>query len=290
MFASTRASNAICFFAYIDMPTALKSEHFEYFTDVPEAERPVSLTDPDAAIPFDPVTLAHTSREFESVTPQEILRFVFSTYPNAAISTAFGLEGCALIDMAVRIKPDVPVYTIDTDYLFPETLALKDLLVARYKLNLQILKPQLTIEEQARKHGPDLYESNPDLCCAIRKVEPNRRAIAGLDAWIAGLRRDQTPARANTDILERFDHEDGRPYVKVNPLANWTRRQVWDYVVDKAVPHNELLDRGYKSIGCWPCTRPVADAEDERAGRWAGRGKTECGIHTFGKNRRVVTS
>jgi phosphoadenosine phosphosulfate reductase len=272
------------------MTRALKSEHFEYFTDAPEAERSVPLTNLDAAIPFDPVTLAHTSHKFESAAPQEILRFVFSTYPNAAISTAFGLEGCALIDMAVRIKPDVPVYTIDTDYLFPETLALKDLLVARYKLNLRILKPRLTIEEQARNHGLNLYQSNPDLCCAIRKVEPNRRAIAGLDAWIAGLRRDQTPARANTDILERFDHDDGRPYVKVNPLANWTREQVWDYVVDKAVPYNGLHDRGYKSIGCWPCTRPVADAEDERAGRWAGRGKTECGIHTFGKNRKVVRS
>jgi len=97
--------------------------------------------------------------------------------------------------------------------------------------------------------------------------------------------RDQTAARAKTDILERFDHEDGRPYVKVNPLASWTRQRVWDYVVDKAVPYNELLDRGYKSIGCWPCTRPVADVDDERAGRWAGRGKTECGIHTFAQKR-----
>lgn len=235
------------------------------------------------AMPYDRSALKRKSLELESATPREILRFVFESYPNTAISTAFGLEGCALIDMATRIKPDVVVYTIDTDYLFPETLALKDLLVGRYKLNLKILKPQLTIEEQARTHGPNLYQSNPDRCCAVRKVEPNRRAIAGLDAWIAGLRRDQTVMRANTDILERFDHDNGQPYVKVNPLANWTRQQVWDYVLDKGVPYNELLDRGYKSIGCWPCTRPVMDGEDERAGRWAGRGKTECGIHTFSR-------
>ncbi len=269
------------------MTNALKAENFESFTETSRVEGStvVSLNEIDAALPYEPITLARKSVEFESATPQEILRYVFSTYPNTAISTAFGLEGCALIDMAVRIKPEVPVFTIDTDYLFPETLALKDLLVARYKLNLKILKPQLTIAEQEKQHGARMYESNPDLCCAIRKVEPNRRAIAGLDAWIAGLRRDQTPARANTDILERFDHDDGRPYVKVNPLAGWTRQRVWDYVVDKGVPYNELLDRGYKSIGCWPCTRPVTDADDERAGRWAGRGKTECGIHTFAHKR-----
>jgi phosphoadenosine phosphosulfate reductase len=269
------------------MTKALKAENFESFMEASKVEGSsvVSLNEIDAALPYEPITLARKSVEFESATPQEILRYVFSTYPNTAISTAFGLEGCALIDMAVRIRPDVPVFTIDTDYLFPETLALKDLLVARYQLNLKILKPQLTIAEQEKQHGAKLYQSNPDLCCAIRKVEPNRRAIAGLDAWIAGLRRDQTPARAKTDILERFDHDDGRPYVKVNPLAGWTRQRVWDYVLDKSVPYNELLDRGYKSIGCWPCTRPVTDADDERAGRWAGRGKTECGIHTFAHKR-----
>ncbi len=230
---------------------------------------------------YEPDALKRKSRELEAATPQEILRFVFATYPNVAISTAFGLEGCALIDMAVRLKPDVPVYTIDTDYLFPETLALKDLLVARYHLNLQVIRPLLTVEEQERRYGPNLYESDPDQCCAIRKVEPNRRAIAGLDAWIAGLRRDQSVVRTHTDILERHDHDDGRPYVKVNPLANWTRQDTWAYVLSKGVPYNDLLDRGYKSIGCRPCTRPVAEGENERAGRWAGRGKTECGIHTF---------
>lgn len=240
---------------------------------------------------YEPAALERKSAELESATPQEILRFVLAAYPNTAISTAFGLEGCALIDMAVRIKPDVPVFTIDTDYLFPETLALKDILVARYKLDLRVVKPRLTIEAQERRHGARLYETDPDQCCAIRKVEPNRRAIAGLDAWIAGLRRDQTAVRSDAAILERHEHDDGRPYVKVHPFANWTRRQVWDYVLDKGVPYNELLDRGYQSIGCWPCTRPVAQGEDERAGRWAGRGKTECGIHTsVGKRQAALSS
>lgn len=234
---------------------------------------------------YEPEILKRKSADLEAATPQEILRFVFATYPNAAISTAFGVEGCALIDMAVRIKPDVPVFTIDTDYLFPETLALKELLVARYNLNLKIVRPLFTIEEQEKKYGSKLYESNPDLCCAIRKVEPNRRALAGLDAWIAGLRRDQSVVRADTDILERYDHDDGKPYVKVHPLANWTRKDTWTYLLQKGVPYNDLLDRGYKSIGCWPCTRPVAEGEDERAGRWAGRGKTECGIHTFAQKK-----
>jgi len=230
---------------------------------------------------FDPEAIRQKNAELETATPQEILQFVFATYPKLAISTAFGVEGCALIDMAVRLKPDVPVFTIDTDYLFSETLALKERLVQKYALNLTTFRPQLTIAEQEQRHGLRLYQSNPDLCCGIRKVEPNQRAIAGLDAWIAGLRRDQAQSRSAIDILERYDHDDGTPYVKVNPLANWTRKDTWAYVVKHEVPYNELLDQGYKSIGCWPCTRAVGANEDERAGRWVGRNKTECGIHTF---------
>src|SRR5262245_8227851 len=180
---------------------------------------------------FQVQALARKSAELEGKTPQEILAFVFDVYPKAAISTAFGVEGCALIDMAVRLRPDVPVYTIDTDYLFPETLALKERLASRYRLHLTVLKPLLTVEEQEARHGLRLYESDPDQCCAIRKVEPNRRAIRGLEAWIAGLRRDQAGSRGTIDILERYDHEDGTPYVKVNPLANWTRKDTWAYVM-----------------------------------------------------------
>jgi phosphoadenosine phosphosulfate reductase len=234
---------------------------------------------------FDPEAIRRKSAELETAEPQDILRFVFSTYPKVAISTAFGLEGCALIDLAVKIKPDVRVFTIDTDYLFPDTLALKDRLVEKYRLNLTVLKPAITIEEQARRYGKDLYASNPDQCCAIRKVEPNRRAILGLDAWIAGLRRDQSATRANIGILERYDHDDGTPYVKVNPLANWTRKHTWAYVLVNEVPYNPLFDNGYKSVGCWPCTKPVAADAAERDGRWIDKDKLECGIHSFAQKK-----
>jgi phosphoadenosine phosphosulfate reductase len=229
---------------------------------------------------YDPASLKQKSAELEKAEPQDILRFAIETYPKIAISTAFGLEGCALIDMAVQIKPDIQVFTIDTDFLFPESLALRDRLIEKYKLNVTVLKPLLTIEEQAQKFRDKLYETSPDQCCAIRKVEPNRRAIKGLDAWIAGLRRDQAKTRANLDILERYDHDDGLPYVKVHPFANWTRKTVWAYVIVNEVPYNPLLDQGYKSVGCWPCTKPVAENAHERDGRWVGQDKLECGIHT----------
>ena len=129
---------------------------------------------------FEQQALARRNAELEGKAPQEILAFAFATYPKVAISTAFGVEGCALIDMAVRLKPDVPIFTIDTDYLFAETLALKEQLVARYKLNLTVVQPLLSVAEQEARHGLRLYQSNPDQCCAIRKVEPNQRAIRGL--------------------------------------------------------------------------------------------------------------
>lgn len=231
---------------------------------------------------FEPATLAERSRAFETATPQEILVWAFAEYgPRIAVSTAFGVEGCALIDMAVRIEPKLRVFTVDTGFLFPETQLLRERLVAKYGIDLTVSTGAVTKAEQEQRHGLALYARDSDLCCQLRKVEPTRRALAGLDAWIAGLRRDQGPSRAGIQILERYDHEDGTPLIKINPLARWTRNDTWRYVVDHGVPYNELLDRGYKSVGCWPCTQPVAADADERAGRWAGSGKTECGIHTF---------
>jgi phosphoadenosine phosphosulfate reductase len=220
------------------------------------------------------------SAALETATPEEILRFAFASYPRIAISTAFGPEGCALIDLAWRIEPKVMVFTVDTDFLFPESVSLRERFVEKYHLDLTVLKGSVTLEEQERRHGLRLYERDTDTCCALRKVEPTRRALVGLDAWIAGLRRDQSGTRAHIDILERYDHDDGTPLVKVNPLARWTRKDTWKYLLDHDVPYNPLLDQGYTSIGCWPCTRPVGEGEDERAGRWGGQ-KAECGIHTF---------
>lgn len=231
---------------------------------------------------FDAEALRERSAELEGRPPQEILAWALAEYaPRVGISTAFGVEGCALIDMAVKIDPKVPVFTVDTDFLFPETYALIQRFVDKYGIQLTTFKGSVTKEEQERKHGLALWERDSDLCCALRKVEPTQRATAGLDAWIAGLRRDQGESRRGIQILDLYTHDDGSPLVKVNPLATWTRKDTWSYVLRHGVPYNELFDRGYKSIGCWPCTRPVGEGEDERAGRWAGSAKKECGIHTF---------
>lgn len=232
----------------------------------------------------DSAELAEKSRALEGARPEDILAWSFAEYaPRIALSTAFGVEGCALIDMAVKIDPKVAVFTVDTDFLFPETRALIERLTERYGLNLTTLKGRVTKEEQEARHGLALYARDSDLCCALRKVEPTRRALVGLDAWVAGLRRDQGKSRAGIGVLERYDHDDGSPLVKVNPLARWTRNDTWRYVMANGVPYNELLDAGYKSIGCWPCTQS-SDGE-ERAGRWAGSNKKECGIHTFMERR-----
>jgi phosphoadenosine phosphosulfate reductase len=233
---------------------------------------------------FDAAELAAKSSELEGRPAPEILAFALREYaPRVGISTAFGVEGCALVDMAVRIDPKVQVFTVDTGFLFPETERLMERIVEKYGVRLERVVGAVSKAEQERKHGLALYDRDPDQCCALRKVEPTERAVAGLDAWIAGLRRDQGKSRAGIQILERYDHADGTPLVKVNPFATWTRKDTWDYVMKNGVPYNPLLDEGYKSIGCWPCTRPVAAGQDERAGRWAGTSKAggECGIHTF---------
>jgi phosphoadenosine phosphosulfate reductase len=231
---------------------------------------------------FDARALAEKSAALEGKAPQDIIAWAMAEYaPKVGISTAFGVEGCALIDMAVKLEPRVQVFTVDTDFLFPETYELMERLTQRYGIVVERVKGKMSKAEQEREHGVALWERDSDLCCGIRKVEPTQRAVAGLDAWFAGLRRDQSATRAGIQLLERYDHEDGSPLVKVNPLAAWTRNDTWKYVLANDVPYNPLLDQGYKSIGCWPCTRPVAAGGDERSGRWAGQGKTECGIHTF---------
>jgi phosphoadenosine phosphosulfate reductase len=229
---------------------------------------------------FDREQVAAKSRALEDASPREILELALAEYaPRVGISTAFGVEGCALIHMALQIDPKVKVFTIDTGYLFPETQRLKYRFVEKYDLQLTTFEPALTVPQQERAHGLKLFETDSDRCCAMRKVEPNTRALAELDGWIAGLRRDQSASRANIPVLHLMAHEhDGTPLVKISPLAKWTRKDTWRYVMEHKVPYNELLDRGYSSVGCWPCTRAVEPGEDERAGRWNGD-KSECGIH-----------
>jgi len=224
--------------------------------------------------------VARESAALEGQGPEAILRVAFARFPNIALSTAFGPEGCALVAMAAAIRPGVKVFTVDTDFLFPESLALREQFAAGYPITLEVLRGEVTIAAQNLLHGPRLFERDTDQCCALRKVEPTRRALHGLDAWVAGLRRDQGKTRGQIDILELYERDGAPPLIKVNPLAAWTRKDTWKYLLDHQVPYNPLLDRGYKSIGCWPCTNPVAADADERAGRWGGQ-KAECGIHTF---------
>lgn len=215
-------------------------------------------------------------------SPEAVLTWALETYGDrAALTCSFSGPGVVLAHMVARISPRTPVLFLDTGYHFPETLAFKERFARHYGLNVVDVRPALSPEEQEARHGPRLYERDPDLCCRIRKVEPLARLLEGLDAWVTGLRRDQSETRAGIDVLEYHETPTGHPLVKVMPLAHWTRRDVWAYIHRHGIPYHPLLDAGYTSIGCQPCTRPVSAGEPERAGRWAGFGKTECGLHTF---------
>lgn len=202
--------------------------------------------------------------------------------PKAVLTCSFGGGGIVLAHMLSRRRPDVPVLFLDTGYHFEETLRFKDEFARRFGLRVITQRPGLTVDEQDAQYGPQLYRRDPDLCCYMRKVEPMAAALRSLDAacWIAALRRDQSPTRRDVAIVEQHRMDDGRTVAKVHPLANWTRQDVWSYIREHDLPYHPLLDDGYTSIGCAPCTVPATSA-DERSGRWAGTNKTECGLHTF---------
>lgn len=223
--------------------------------------------------------LAQVSAELEEAHPREIVRWALdSFYPEITLACSFGgVSGMALLDMVMGINRAVPVFYVDTGFLFPETHALKDEAARRYGFLPLAYRPDLSVGQQAALHGPELWKADPDLCCEIRKVVPNEGALEGRRAWITGLRRDQGDTRRDVAVAAwdtRFD------LVKINPLAAWTEEDVWTYVRENDVPYNDLHDRGYPSIGCTNCTRAVRPGEDPRAGRWSGfGGKVECGIH-----------
>jgi phosphoadenosine phosphosulfate reductase len=207
---------------------------------------------------------------------QQLLRWGLSQFGQSlALASSFGAEDVVLIDIASRLSK-FRVFTLDTDFLFPETYALIGEIEARYGVAVERTRPELTPEAQAAQYGPALWASRPDDCCQLRKVEPLKKKLSGLAAWVTGIRRDQAPTRANTRKLE-WDAKFG--LVKLNPLADWDASQVWDYIGANHVPYNPLHDRSYPSIGCTYCTRPVNPGEDPRAGRWSGFNKIECGLH-----------
>jgi phosphoadenosine phosphosulfate reductase len=218
-------------------------------------------------------------------SPEEVLAWAAERFPRIALATAFGPEGCALIDMIGRRQLPIRMITVDTGLFFPETIDLWKKLEQRYGVTIEAIRPRHSVEEQAREYGERLWERDPDRCCELRKVQPLTEALAGLDAWITSVRRDQTLQRASAEVVE-VDRRFG--LIKVNPLVEWTSDQVWDYLRKHDVPVNPLHALGYPSIGCTPCTSRVGAGEDPRAGRWRGTSKTECGLHVGPRETRIV--
>jgi phosphoadenosine phosphosulfate reductase len=229
-------------------------------------------------VPPAPEELRAISDRLETATPQEILRWAVATYhPRLTMATAFGAEGCAIIHMLAEIEPAVRLFNLETGYQFPETLETRQRLMDRYGIRIELVHSEQSVAAMEAEHGGPLYNRDPNLCCYLRKVVPLQRTLEGYDAWISAIRRDQTPDRATAAIVQ-WDSRFG--LIKVNPLANWTKREVWSFIMKHAIPYNPLHDQGYPSIGCWPCTRPIAPGEEDRAGRWTGLAKTECGLHS----------
>ncbi|TAJ29976.1 MAG: phosphoadenylyl-sulfate reductase [Nitrospirae bacterium] len=220
------------------------------------------------------------SDSFESKQPQDVLAYALERYASRIVlACSFGAEDVALLDMIHRLNPQTPLFYLDTDFLFPETYALRDRIVATYRLlPSQVLqvKSLLTPDQQAAQYGEALWTRDPDQCCHLRKVEPLTRVLKGYAAWITGIRRDQAPTRATAGFVE-WDKKF--QLVKFNPLAKWTAADVWAYIRINEVPYNPLHDRHYPSIGCTHCTAPVQPGDDPRAGRWQTFAKTECGLH-----------
>lgn len=247
----------------------------------PPAGRPAALV--SGGLSAEPAAelldeLAAASRALEAATPQEIIAWAANRYgERLTMATAFGPEGCLIIHWLATIAPRTFVFNLETGYQFEETLELRDRIARRYGIEVSLERPETTVAEYEQVHGGPLYKTDPNLCCADRKITVIRRVLTRFDAWMSGIRRDQSPDRAAAPIVG-WDHKYG--VVKISPLANWTKAKVWDAIIRDDVPYNPLHDQGYISIGCWPCTRAITFGEDERAGRWSGTAKTECGLHT----------
>jgi phosphoadenosine phosphosulfate reductase len=234
---------------------------------------------------LDDLEAGELSVEFEGEEPETVLEWAIEHFsPRIAISTAFQTDGAVLLHMAYEIDPNITVFSVDTGRLPQETYDLIEVMRERYpKLNLDLLSPKAeSVAKLVGKHGPNLFYKSVEnrmLCCQVRKVLPLQRYLGGLDAWITGLRRDQWATRSDIRKVE-IDHDHGA-IVKLNPLAEWTEDEVFDYVRDNDLPYNSLYDKGYTSIGCAPCTRPTKQGEDLRAGRWwwESNAPKECGIH-----------
>ncbi|NIK80196.1 phosphoadenosine phosphosulfate reductase [Paenibacillus castaneae] len=221
--------------------------------------------------------IAQKAVELENATPEEVIAFAVETFPNITFACSFGAEDVVLVDMLQKISPKTDIFYLDTDYHFKETYETKTRMEERYPgIPFVEVKPELTPEEQAAQFGEELWKSDANACCNIRKVQPLTKILTKYEAWITGIRRDQAPTRANSKKVE-YDTKFG--LVKFNPIAHWTTEDVWNYIRENDVIYNPLHDQNYPSIGCEQCTRKVMPGEDPRAGRWSGSEKTECGLH-----------
>jgi phosphoadenosine phosphosulfate reductase len=216
------------------------------------------------------------AEEYENQSAEAVLKLAVETFPRLTLACSFGAEDVVLVDMLQKINPNVDIFYLDTNVHFPETYETRDRLEQHYGTKFVQVLPKLTLDEQAEKFGDELWKSDANQCCNIRKVDPLTEILGNYDAWITGIRRDQAPTRANAKKVE-YDVKFG--LIKFNPLANWTSEDVWNYIRENNVIYNPLHDRNYPSIGCTHCTRQVAEGEDPRAGRWANIEKTECGLH-----------
>jgi len=212
-------------------------------------------------------------------TPQVILRWAVETFhPRLMMATAFGAEGCCIMHMLAEIEPDVRIINLETGYQFAETLALRERIKERYGIEVEYIYPEQTVAEYEAEHGGPMYNLYSDQCCYDRKTLPLKRAVVGYEAWISAIRGDQTDHRRAARVVQK-DAKFG--LIKINPLLSWNKKDVWNFIWKNEVPYNPLHDQNYPSIGCWPCTEAVGDGEDERAGRWAGKKKKECGLHVI---------
>ncbi|MGI5366618.1 phosphoadenylyl-sulfate reductase [Streptomyces iakyrus] len=214
-------------------------------------------------------------RDLEEASALEILQWAAKTFGKRFCVTS-SMEDAVVAHLAARAMPGVDVVFLDTGYHFEETIGTRDAVEAVMDVNLITLTPVQSVAEQDAEYGPKLHDRNPDLCCALRKVQPLEQGLKDYQAWATGLRRDESPTRANTPVV---GWDEKRQKVKISPIARWTQDDVDAYVTEHGVLTNPLLTDGYASVGCAPCTRRVLQGEDARAGRWAGRSKTECGLH-----------
>jgi phosphoadenosine phosphosulfate reductase len=221
-------------------------------------------------------TLAEqAAKDLENASAEDVIRWATDTFGNRICITS-SMSDAVIVHLASSVTPGIDVLFLDTGYHFPETIGTRDAVAAVYPVNVVNVTPSRTVAEQDAELGPRLYGRNPDLCCYLRKVEPLERALVNYDAWFTGVRREETLSRRSTKVVE-FDEK--RQKIKVNPIVAWTSEQVDEYIASNGVLVNPLVYDGYPSIGCRTCTMKVAPGADPRSGRWAGTGKTECGIH-----------